>query len=582
MNVTFLSLNLYSLISTSSFYTVNHYYDYKISTTIFNSHFSHFFESVIYSNSNYHKIALQKDSFLNALNSVIKFDNSAKSIITNKYITTQFHYSDLNEYGDITISSCHFKNCHSKLGGAIYITQKSLINLNNIFFENCSAEVGSCCYILTNSTIYTNDKLTNYNENFHTNVQYCCFSQFKVDSNLNENKNGYGSILYIASENVNFFYSSSIYPTYKREDICESRGALFDLQSSQISMKNINSTNGRSKSCGCIEFKYSKSGMFRFLSIASIESVHLTSFSEFECDTIEISFCNMVNNILRKSESGTFSSLFSIGHNDIRITDSVFLRNNYGETGRIVSKFDQNDQNQIIILINCLSDNYRQTESEEFIDVSCDFTRQNITSHFIDHLNLGHCEGNSAAPQTFSEPSQKHSNQPKILDVSYSATQTITMTKIDISTNVKSVTFTYGPIESNTFTDCGDNSYCETNIYSYTQSYFIIYSMSLTQTITPVVTSTDLVFGDPYMDDLVKRSKKIGKICVIVEVVLIVVSLIIFIVRKKCTKDDYVINEASSDEFGETNNLENVEQTNECEVNIIRPSENIANDDNWI
>lgn len=73
-NISLLSLSLISLHSLSPLYTINSRKT-KPFYSLFNSHFSQFFSSIIFSNTEYHSTIVDNNAFIKFLNTPLIFDS---------------------------------------------------------------------------------------------------------------------------------------------------------------------------------------------------------------------------------------------------------------------------------------------------------------------------------------------------------------------------------------------------------------------------------------------------------------------------------------------------------------------------
>ncbi|KAK8887408.1 hypothetical protein M9Y10_038448 [Tritrichomonas musculus] len=412
MNITLLSLSISSFASLSPFIAYHNLCQGKFSAKIFDSHFTRSFTSVLYSNIIHHQTFLKNVEFKDMLNGAISFVKAEEdeiknklTIIKNKNITSTNHYDSIEKYGDLTIASCTFQNCQSEFGGGIFVEQNCSVILHELIFDGCFAQDGAGGYICQRrkERVGINNEIED-DYLRQVDVQYCCFQNCKVVNN-DDKRTGFGSALIIASEKVVLFYASTVNCPGKGDGISKSRGAQFDIQSKNVSSQYVNATGGYSKYCGSIEYRKSSEGFFRFQTIMTMDCMFVIAFSKFEKDTIDISFCNLLNNTIHlyDSDAGSHPALIHVRQQNITINNFAFINNDFGDTGRIASKESQTTpdsyKSQKIILNNCYADSYVAKDTEAFETNNCDLNYAEITLNTISQLNLGECKGNIPPPE---------------------------------------------------------------------------------------------------------------------------------------------------------------------------------------
>lgn len=407
MNITLLSFCLNSLTTMSPFHIINSNYQVKVSTSILNSHFSYSFTNFIFSNTNLHHTILKNNEFSHSLKSAIYFINVEEdkqnklTIIKNKEFNNQHNeYKDASVYGDLTIATCTFKNCESENGGALFIEQDCTVILHESIFDSCKASKDGAGGFICKTKGSRTDNEVKDGQLTKVDVQYCCFQKCSVVNTDSTEKTGFGSALLLSGRDVKLFYASTVECPGNGESVNEARGAQFDIQSENVFSENVNATGGKSKYCGSIEYRESKTGSFKYQTIMDMNCQFVTSFSKFqETATVEISLCNLINNKIDKAAGeGTYPALIHVRQQSIKISSFVFLNNVFGSDGRIVSKQSQNPDlfpNVKITLSNCYANLYSVKNDEAFTTENCDFNKgDQLALNEISQLNLGECKGN--------------------------------------------------------------------------------------------------------------------------------------------------------------------------------------------
>lgn len=573
MNFTLLSYNLYSLVSASPFYTVNHLKE-KVSMKFYYSKFSHFFSNIIFMSTNYHNSILINNIFGTSLKSALVFINQEATIpnstkVNNKKFISTTQYNNSNLYGNIEIMSCIFQDCQSEIGGAILIEQECSVLILDSIFNRCLANDGGSCYICQKRKPREIKGQINDDKLDQINIQSCCFQNCEVRSSIH---NGFGSSLVLAGKKVTLLYDSTFnVPSEK----VKSKGALFDVQNNEVSSQHVNSTGGNSKFCGAFDIRRTeKQATINFQSIMLIESMYVTSFTKFEREiSIDISHCNFIKNVLcNNNEQSELLALIHVANANAVISRCLFVGNNFGDKGKIASKSGTKNS---IEFIECKSDTF--PEGNDFNGIS----KAEVTLNIIDHLSSEKCHqknfDNYESTAYLDSRSYLYSrSKAQQLEKTYMLIDTYTIVPSYIAQ--KSVTLAVSFDVTNRLTQCESDasSMCETDflIETYSQSISHYYTL----TYVPSVSYIELVRD---LDDF-RNEKTVGFVCILVEIFFIIVSLIVFIVKKKCTKDDIEINDLSINEDDELEQTrETIQQTKDFQIDMIKPDEN-PKDDSWL
>lgn len=573
MNFTLLSYNLYSLVSASPFYTVNHLKE-KASMKFYNSKFSHFFSNIIFMSTNYHNSILINNIFGTSLKSALVFINQEVTIpnstkVNNKKFISTTQYNNSNLYGNIEIMSCIFQDCQSEIGGAILIEQECSVLILDSIFNRCLANDGGSCYICKKRKPREINGQINDDKLDQISIQSCCFQNCEVRSSI---QNGFGSSLVLAGKKVTLLYDSTFnVPSEK----VKSKGALFDVQNDEVSSQHVNSTGGNSKFCGAFDIRRTeKQATISFQSIMLIESMYVTSFTKFEREiSIDISHCNFIKNVLcNNNEQSELSALIHVANANAIISSCLFVGNNFGDKGKIASKSGTKNS---IEFVECKSDTF--PEGNDLNGIS----KAEVTLNIIDHLSSEKCQqknfDNYESTAYLDSRSYLYSrSKAQQLEKTYILFDSYTIVPSYIAQ--KSVTLAVSFDVTNGLTQCESDasSMCETDFLIETYSRSISHYYTLTY--VPSVSYIELVRD---LDDF-SNEKTTGFVCIMVEIFFIIVSLIVFIVKKKCTKDDIEINDLSINEDDELEQTrETIQQTNDVQIDMMKPDEN-PKDDSWL
>ena len=372
-----------SLSSTNSYQTI----------TINQLQASNFGHHCLYTHSKLIPSSISHSSFHGFLKAPLVFDKEDKSFNLGNY-TSQLIISPENyhEGDEITIMDCDFQSCSDEgtSGGAISMRLIGTLILHRSNFHECSATNGGAVYVAAElgSTSSTNlFHLENANQ-FYS--HFCCYS--------NCASTDYGSAALIAATAIQLNYSATFDCPKDREAI----GAQFDLQSNDyIGSNYINATTGNSKFCAGMEYRYAKSGNFRYQTIVNQKGAFITSFTDLTIDQISIAQCNFVNSTIHDSNTDPKSAVLHVRIKPIVISEFCFV-NVMVNTNRfnLVSKgLDENEQ-VTITLRDCFVDD--TIDDSYFSDMSTinvvKLPNAKITTHVIYQLKLGQCEGEISPP----------------------------------------------------------------------------------------------------------------------------------------------------------------------------------------
>lgn len=344
LNITLISLNIFSLLSISPFYSIQN--SNKLpQTLILNSHFSHSFNNIIASYTSNHRTYIKNSIFSFTLESAVKFSNN---IINNKLIqynanctfdanspiggqiingemfgNDEHHSVFLHDCGDIIITGCIFNNCYSnEPGGSIIILQNCSATIHNTIF-NCSHTKN-----ITGGAVFAAGSIDKDTHNFDNDkiikldIQYCCFQNCYGDADSNDISPLYGIAVFSSAINNILYYASTVHcPGPNRK----ATGAQFDLQGTNVSSKYVNSTGGNSKYCGGIEYRHPSNGFFRFQTISDSICMFSVSYTNILSQKVDLSLSNIVNVTLKYGFPADERVRSALIH--IRQTKTIILSN---------------------------------------------------------------------------------------------------------------------------------------------------------------------------------------------------------------------------------------------------------------
>ncbi|OHT09466.1 hypothetical protein TRFO_04539 [Tritrichomonas foetus] len=198
--------------------------------------------------------------------------------------------------GDVTIAGCLFDECFSGFsdgstggGGGIFVRQWCIVILHENIFNKCySVDDGGAGYICQSKGSHTtgdtfNDQYTN-----KVDIQYCCIQNCYCTSAR------FGAAFILAANHATLFYASTVDTPGTSRNI--HHGAQFDIQSTNITSRNVNATGGYSKYCGGMEYRAATSGFFKFQTLSKMRSSFIVAFTSLDISNLEISYCNIVQN----------------------------------------------------------------------------------------------------------------------------------------------------------------------------------------------------------------------------------------------------------------------------------------------
>lgn len=183
----------------------------------------------------------------------------------------------------ILIKHCIFNETKAtgKEGGAIFSDSSLPIEIESTTFSKCHADHQG-------GAIYLNQV------NLRANITYCCFSVCSILHD--EDKKGKGSqqgsaIFSGGAEYVVIRFGST--NNCPGTEIPVS-GGQFDLKASYLATTNINSSQGNSRWCSAIEFRYATSGEFKYQTLVDHSGCFVLAFTGLETLGVTISHCNIV------------------------------------------------------------------------------------------------------------------------------------------------------------------------------------------------------------------------------------------------------------------------------------------------
>lgn len=177
-------------------------------------------------------------------------------------------------------------------------------------------------------------------------------------------------------------------------------GAQFDIEAESISSQFINATGGNSLYCGAMEYRKATTGFFRYQTIGSIKNCkYAISFTSVEIEDLKITSCNIFSNKVSPSymDVENFTSppaLIFVRKKDLVVENFYFVKNDFGEKGRIAS-IEYGDS-ATVELIGCVADidDEKLWNVENVSTSNCDFRRRDDIQTFpLRQLQLGNCQG---------------------------------------------------------------------------------------------------------------------------------------------------------------------------------------------
>lgn len=477
------SLSTFFILSTSPFFTINQN-NYRKFSLISNSHFSHSFTSVLYSNTNYHSTTLNNNIFKHILDSAIHFsseycgDNS-QCCVSYKYdfkvgqsITWDFrsnlfpgnlagssgtdrHAIFLGGCGDIVITKSSFVECYTqtKSGGGLLIEQYCKVVLHNTVFDNCHSKMLGSAGAIAQQILVENDypchKLTH-----KLDIQYTCFqSCYSLEP-------GFGAALILGSKDVKFFYASTVDCPKHDAQNKQSFGAQFDILADSISSQYVNATGGNSIYCGAMEYRNATSGFFRYQTITKMNCKYAISFTAVDINNLTITTCNIFENSVHKAynydnEGSNPPALVFVQKKDLLVEDFYFSKNVLSDNAKLTSK--ENVDEITIILRGCYADTGNSQDwSNSYVKTeNCHFSNNPIETCSILQLNLGSCQGQITPGQLiitslFTE--SKEFSKSSYFSNSLQFTKTDMFSQSNKFTSSRSFTPSYEPGQTHRFT----------------------------------------------------------------------------------------------------------------------------------
>lgn len=428
MNISLVSLHLFSLYSVSPLYTINSK-NHKMISLISNSHFTHSFSHILYSNSHFHSTALQNNHFMHMINTPVVFsrfiDGYCKvgaeccvstdynfikdqiienAMVSNLSFPNEFDFKNCFFYencGDIKMTKCQFSYCYTTQdnGGGIFIQEDCTVILHNCIFDHChSGKNGGAAAIAKMikfndkpdiSGVVTDDPM--HDKTQRLDIQYTCFSDCYTD---NKPKEGYGAVMMMGAKSVTFYYASTVNCANHGN---KPKGAQFDILSTSISSQFINVTGGKTIYCGSLEYREASSGFFQYQTITNLECKYATSFTSVDIKGLAIRSCNIYKNTLLRpdgeDDKSNPPSLIFVRKLNLLVQNFYFKENNMNGYGKFASK--ENNDKLEITLDYCFADSNDQNYwNLDYVKTqNCVFENKPITTFGIRQLNLGHCQG---------------------------------------------------------------------------------------------------------------------------------------------------------------------------------------------
>ena len=371
------------------------------------------FSSFFYSKVNKINAFYIHSRFTNLLNSPIIMCQSVHIddvFKKNEYIKEKMDYSKdsstaLYYCNALTIVECIFNNIEPSnkhfRGGAIrFKNEQGNCTIYGTIFNNCSTKGDGGAIFVCGKEYNSGDNMTHLMANYF-NSSYCCYSKCSAKiTNVENSKSGYGSAMLISAKNIDLYYSSSNEcPKGVDEQVY---GAQFDLQSNVVKSSFINATSGNSKYCAAIEYRRASSGIFEFQTIVNQKGSFITSFTSVQLNVV-ISKSNFVNEtIIEPEDASVLGGVIHIREFNINASDLCFLNINFnGTSDKMKFVSFNNGANSNCFLIGCTFD----ADYSEYINGLNIEDKKNYddfySTHTIDQLFLGACEGAKIVPPTY-------------------------------------------------------------------------------------------------------------------------------------------------------------------------------------
>lgn len=453
-NVSFLSLNVLSIMSQSPFYTIYDTHQGPLKTTLFKSYFSRSFSHIIFSRTNHHNTLIKNNLFSKIANSAIYLTNSGNDlnldcffkyndgtyfqpgdIIKNQVVTPDQYVLDIHSdnfrpffrkieglsiCGDITISNCIFDGCYadSYSGGSIHIEQDCTVLIHGTIFNNSYTKrrFGGACVIVKT--------ITDENADFNTErlqkleIQYCCFQDcYGNDANYKL----YGVAIFGAAQETILYYASTVNCPGIDNGRVQACGAQFDINSVNASFHSINATGGYSEYCGAIELRHASNYLVKFETISNMRCMFGVAFTDIDQGKTDFSYSNLINiELVSQQNQGEIvlnSSLIYVrlaitNNYEFKISNLCFINIIFDDMSVIVSRARIGSTYQPIKIVledcsyDCANDKVANTDglSSDFLSIiNCNNFEEVPTTNSYSLLNLGECKGN-ATPEPLIPP----------------------------------------------------------------------------------------------------------------------------------------------------------------------------------
>lgn len=498
INSSIISLCALSLMSTSPFYTLYKTHQGRLSTSFFNSRFSHSFNNVIVSYTKYQQSKIHKCVFSYTLNSAIMFTNEGQCLlfeneeyIKNEQIKNQHIYADNytqegnsrpsfnNDCGNITITECEFHNCHSSQeGGSLYIHQDCFVIIHETIFDHSSTNgrYGGAAYIVKECK--TGDTWSDFKDVMlpQADIRYCCFQDCYPTGEKSDYL--YGVALLIAGDETKLYYASTVNCPGFEEGRKKSAGAQFDIQADNVTSKFVNATGGHSQFCAAIEYRRASAGFFKFQTISDMNCMFAISYTDVVMDGLDLSMSNIFNITLKKNQyfaDSPFSGLIHVRQTKrLELSQFSFVDITFNtdsdDQSRIVSKGF--GQPIVVTLIDC---HYSCDDSKieyNYVEnpTTCNLINCHNESEYtndIPQLNLGDCKG-IVTPAPLIDPTAQFSNSDYFSN-SEEFSKTDAFSKTEDFSKTKDFSESSGFSRTSGFSN--SNDFIETDAFSKTDDF---------------------------------------------------------------------------------------------------------------
>lgn len=358
-----------------------------------NSRFSKFFNPAFQSYTNKVKASFISTTFNKFLGTPLRFEQDFIFPIIGEIIGQPLPIPhESNE--SILIKHCIFNETTATgdYGGAIFSASPLPIEIESTTFSKCYASTkGGAIY-------FNNGKL-------NASIKFCCFSMCSIspDSEL-KNEEPQGSAIFSnASYSVVIRYGSTNNCPGTEKPVS---GGQFDLKASYLATTNINSSQGNSRWCSAIEFRYAKAGEFKYQTLVDHSGCFVLAFTGLEALGVTISHCNIVGMKFSRQSDVSPAAVVAQGC-VVNVSDFYFydLSNPLNEADYFLiitrpNKEIQGSKEEEVFLMNSITDSTEDHNTTNdypgkvnIIDVEFDVNQSVNPTPLLSQLNLDECQG---------------------------------------------------------------------------------------------------------------------------------------------------------------------------------------------